>query len=101
MFKFLRATPTSTPRTETKSYQLNLLVFLFLFQLSTVRVLASVYPTKPIAGTVFTSGKDAQITWKDDGRAPRLKDMGLMTIDLYATSEEFTATTEVSDLYFA
>jgi len=45
-----------------------------------------VYPTQPIANTVLTSGTLAQILWKDDGRLPHLKDMGLMTVELYASA---------------
>jgi hypothetical protein len=81
--------------------QLNVLVFLVVLQLTSIRVLASVYPTKPIADTVFTSGNYEQIEWRDDGRAPHIKDMGLMSIDLYATSVVLTTITEVSGLHSA
>ncbi|KAF8223251.1 hypothetical protein L208DRAFT_1445536 [Tricholoma matsutake] len=82
---FLRT--KSRLRTATKTHYL---AFLALLQLTTVQVLASVYPTQPIADTVYASGQLAQVKWRDDGRAPRLKNMGFMSIDLYVSSEGST-----------
>ena len=90
---FLR-TRAATSRTR----KLDPLGFLVVWQLAAVQVLASVYPTQPVADTVYTSGQLAQVTWKDDGRVPRLMDMGLMEIDLYASSVASASIVEVSDL---
>lgn len=49
-------------------------------------VLASIYPTQPVAKTNFTSGKFALITWRDDWRVPLLADMAHMWIDLYSNN---------------
>ena len=85
----------------TQTRQLDLLVFLVLWQLAAMQVLASVYPTQPVANTVYTSGQLAQITWTDDERAPRLIDMGLMEINLCANSVASPSNVEVSDLHLA
>ena len=87
--------------TTTKTPQPDLLAFLVLLQLTTVQVLASVYPTQPVADTVYTLGQLAEITWKDDGRAPQLKDMGLMEINLCASTVGSASNMEVSDLHSA
>ena len=95
---FLR---TKSLRAAIRTRKLDLLGFLVLWQLAAVQVLASVYPTQPVADTVYTSGQLAQVTWTDDGRAPRLRDMGLMEIDLYASSVASASIVEVSDLCLA
>lgn len=84
-----------------KACQRDLLAFVALLELTTV--LASVYPTQPIADTVFMSGHLAHIYWKDDGWTPHLKDMGLMNIDLYVNpvgSDMIQMNTGVSNLNF-
>ncbi|KAF9465995.1 hypothetical protein BDZ94DRAFT_1319956 [Collybia nuda] len=45
--------------------------------------ISSVYPTEPVAATTFPTGQLATVKWKDDGHYPRLKDTGLMRIDLH------------------
>ena len=44
---------------------------------------AALYPTRPIASTVFSAGRMSTITWIDDGTAPSLSQIGPMRIDLY------------------
>lgn len=46
-------------------------------------MLASVYPTHPVAKTKFFSGKPETITWRDDSHKPYLEDMQHMKIELY------------------
>ncbi|PPQ83868.1 hypothetical protein CVT24_006519 [Panaeolus cyanescens] len=53
---------------------------------------ASVYPTKPVAGTTYIAGQAGQVEWLDDGIKPLLGAMGKMRIDLYARNNTFIAT---------
>jgi len=45
---------------------------------------ATVYTTSPTATTTFTGGKQATISWQDDGKAPTLKDFGPAKVSIYA-----------------
>ncbi|KAJ2919682.1 hypothetical protein MD484_g718, partial [Candolleomyces efflorescens] len=45
---------------------------------------AGVSITAPIASTTFSGGKQATITWIDNGSAPSLKDFGPARISIYA-----------------
>ncbi|KAG5731585.1 hypothetical protein E4T56_gene3784 [Termitomyces sp. T112] len=55
--------------------------------LQTNAVLASVYPTHPVAKTKLFSGKPEVITWRDDARKPYLEDMSHMKIELYNNTD--------------
>ncbi|KAG6827227.1 D-lactate ferricytochrome c oxidoreductase [Tricholoma furcatifolium] len=52
-------------------------------------VLASIYPTQPVAKSRFFSGQPAFITWKDDFRKPHLDNMPHMSIELCNNSDHF------------
>ena len=45
---------------------------------------AALYPTRPIASTVFSAGRMSTITWIDDGTAPSLPQIGPVRIDLFS-----------------
>ncbi|KAF9449140.1 hypothetical protein P691DRAFT_812935 [Macrolepiota fuliginosa MF-IS2] len=45
-------------------------------------VLSALYPTQPVAATVFYSGRAAMIEWIDDDRKPRISDIGALAIKL-------------------
>src|SRR6202035_1886253 len=50
---------------------------------STNSVSAALYPTRPVASTVFTTGQSEDVTWRDDRMKPHLWDLGPMDIDLF------------------
>ncbi|KIK63300.1 hypothetical protein GYMLUDRAFT_83847 [Collybiopsis luxurians FD-317 M1] len=62
-------------------------LFLFLFfglcLLNARLASARLYPTCPVQGTVYYSRKCDPITWKDDEKSPNMRDMGLISVDLY------------------
>ncbi|KAF8153186.1 hypothetical protein B0H34DRAFT_790566 [Crassisporium funariophilum] len=45
---------------------------------------AKVFTTAPVAATKYSGGKEATISWQDDGTAPSLKDFGPARISIYA-----------------
>jgi len=45
---------------------------------------ATVFTTSPVASSVFSGGKQATISWQDDGKAPSLKDFGPAKVSIYA-----------------
>ncbi|KAF5384250.1 hypothetical protein D9615_003339 [Tricholomella constricta] len=45
--------------------------------------LANVYTTSPTASTKFSGGKEATISWQDDGKAPSMKDFGPAKVSIY------------------
>jgi hypothetical protein len=47
------------------------------------QVFATPFITSPVASTTFSGGKEATITWIDQGGAPSLKDFGPSRISLY------------------
>lgn len=60
-------------------------LFSVLTLLSTVlQVDASIFPTCPVASTVWTAGQSANVTWGNDDTAPALKNMGVVSIELYS-----------------
>jgi len=44
---------------------------------------ANVFITSPVATTTLSGGKEATITWQDDGKSPALKDFGPAKISIY------------------
>lgn len=46
-------------------------------------VLASLYPTNPVAGTVFDAGRQNLVEWIDDDPLPRLHEISVLKVDLY------------------
>ncbi|KAL0958991.1 hypothetical protein HGRIS_014306 [Hohenbuehelia grisea] len=55
-------------------------------------VMASVFPTHPVATSTWTAGQFEWITWKDDGRWPHLRQMSPLNIDLYSVEGIFVRT---------
>ncbi|RDB16493.1 hypothetical protein Hypma_002854 [Hypsizygus marmoreus] len=66
--------------------------WLFFYLVTLPAVLASVYPTQPIAKTKFSTGQLAMVTWRDDNHKPHLEDMGYMRIDLHAADLSYVLT---------
>jgi hypothetical protein len=66
--------------------------------------LATVFITNPTASTTFSAapGKQATVTWQEDGQAPTLKDFGDAKVSIYVgnaqqqTSKQLVATTNVA-----
>ncbi|KIM38552.1 hypothetical protein M413DRAFT_243385 [Hebeloma cylindrosporum] len=54
--------------------------------------LASLYPTKPVASTIYIAGQAAEVSWMDDGKVPLLNATAGIRIDLYAGNNTFLAT---------
>jgi hypothetical protein len=46
--------------------------------------LGTLYPIKPVSGTVFSAGMPAQVKWMEDNKKPFLNSTGTLQIDLYA-----------------
>lgn len=46
-------------------------------------VSASLYPTSPVSQTVWSAGRSHNITWIEDGKSPKLKDMSNIRIELF------------------
>ncbi|KAF9560822.1 hypothetical protein CPC08DRAFT_818047 [Agrocybe pediades] len=71
---------------------LGILAILLFWRLAYLPVHGSLFPTKPIRGTVYVAGQPARVTWKEDGRTPLLNTTVGMRIDLYAGKSTFVAT---------
>ena len=56
----------------------------------------ALYPTRPIAKTTLRVGKEETIKWTDDGKAPHLRQMGPMKLDLFAANNVRTSTVLVN-----
>ncbi|KAF5309981.1 hypothetical protein D9619_010249 [Psilocybe cf. subviscida] len=65
-----------------------LLIFLNLFS----GALGTLYPIKPVSGTVFSAGMPAQVKWMEDNKKPFLNSTGTVQIDLYAGKNTYIAT---------
>jgi hypothetical protein len=61
-----------------------LATFLCLDLLAGLGVLASLYPTKPVASTIYIAGQAAEVSWTEDGKTPLLNATAGVRIDLYA-----------------
>jgi hypothetical protein len=44
---------------------------------------ATVFITSPVASTTFSGGKQATVSWQDDGSSPSLKDFGPAKVSIY------------------
>ncbi|KAJ3561498.1 hypothetical protein NP233_g10159 [Leucocoprinus birnbaumii] len=55
-------------------------------------VLSALYPTQPVANTVFYCGDSALITWVDTHRKPHVTGLGALSIKLYTTEDDYVAT---------
>lgn len=61
---------------------------LCLFSFSLARVVsAGIYGTAPVASTVWSAGRSERVSWTDDRTAPRLNDMGDVSIELLTGDE--------------
>jgi len=58
-----------------------IIVSLSLFTASTFAML---YPTRPVANTVYEAGKEATLAWIDDGASPHLDGLPKLQLDLYS-----------------
>jgi hypothetical protein len=47
------------------------------------QALATVFITSPVASTTFSGGKQATVSWQDDGSSPSLKDFGPAKVSIY------------------
>jgi hypothetical protein len=61
-----------------------LATFLFSDLLAGHGVLASLYPTKPVASTIYIAGQAAEVSWTEDLKTPLLNATAGLRIDLYA-----------------
>ncbi|KAE9405276.1 hypothetical protein BT96DRAFT_1015708 [Gymnopus androsaceus JB14] len=48
---------------------------------------AELYPTRPVASTVYRTQHCDPVTWIDDGKNPSMQNMGQLTVDLYCENE--------------
>lgn len=64
-----------------KSYLSGVVLLLVLCNLS--GVLSALYPTQPVAKTVYATGNSALVTWSDDAHAPHVPELGALKIELY------------------
>lgn len=73
-----------------------LLALLFLL-LGTVQLAsATIYPTLPVQGTVWTAGQSVLVTWAEDGLSPAVNAMGPVNIELWANGNTFVTTLAVN-----
>ena len=45
--------------------------------------LASLYPTSPVANTVYDAGRQNLVEWIDDDLLPHLHEISVLKVDLY------------------
>lgn len=50
-------------------------------------VKASLYPTQPVADTIFRAGQSVALSWIDMGSSPSIEDTGKMDIKLYVAND--------------
>ena len=50
-------------------------------------VLASLYPTSPVADTVYGAGRQNLVEWIDDSPKPHLYEISVLKIDLYLDND--------------
>ncbi|GBE84629.1 predicted protein [Sparassis crispa] len=55
-------------------------------------VAANIYPTRPIANTIFSAGRSSSVTWINDRSHPSVQDMGPISIELYVAGDTHVAT---------
>lgn len=62
--------------------------FLCLFLLTRLSsVLSALYPTQPVANTVFYCGNSALVTWVDTRHKPHVAGLGDLTIKLHTSQD--------------
>lgn len=55
----------------------------FIASLVFSSALGSLYPTSPVAGTVYDAGRQNLVEWIDDDPTPHLYEISVLKIDLY------------------
>jgi len=55
----------------------------FIASLVFSSALASLYPTSPVAGTVYDAGRQNLVEWIDDDPTPHLYEISVLKVDLY------------------
>ena len=55
----------------------------FIASLVFSSALGSLYPTSPVAGTVYDAGRQNLVEWIDDDPTPHLYEISVLRIDLY------------------
>ena len=55
---------------------------LILLLVAALSVSAALYPTEPVASTIFIGGHQAQIVWREDGKMPALSKIGALELQL-------------------
>ncbi|KAG2004812.1 hypothetical protein CC2G_003330 [Coprinopsis cinerea AmutBmut pab1-1] len=63
-----------------------------------VPVAGRLYPTHPVANTIFIAGRSEAITWIDDTHRPLLSDTGLVKVDLYLADSDVLVRTLAEDV---
>ncbi|KAF9648362.1 hypothetical protein BDM02DRAFT_3187221 [Thelephora ganbajun] len=53
---------------------------------------ASLYPTSPVADTVYDAGRQNLVEWIDDDPTPHLYEISVLKVDLYHDNDEFIDT---------
>ena len=48
---------------------------------------AALYPNRPVANTVYEAGKEATVSWIDDGSRPHLNELPKLQLDLYGPND--------------
>jgi len=66
--------------------------YLFCLVLLAAGALGNIYPTRPVANTVFSAGRTNSVTWINDGARPPLQQLGPMSIELYVGGDRHVAT---------
>ena len=49
--------------------------------------LASLYPTSPVANTVYDAGRQNLVEWIDDDPTPHLHELSVLKVDLYCDND--------------
>lgn len=69
------------------------LAFLFSLVFANLSLVAcGLYPTQPIASTVFTVGDWNQVKWIDDSRKPHLSELKPCSLQVYSDDGGFVGT---------
>ncbi|KAL4063836.1 hypothetical protein V8B97DRAFT_665337 [Scleroderma yunnanense] len=70
----------------------NFLALFFLLLCALQPASASIYPTLPVQGTVWTAGQSVLVTWAEDGLPPTVNVMGPVTIEIWANVNTYITT---------
>ena len=59
----------------------------FIASLVFSSALASLYPTSPVADTIYDAGRQNLVEWTDDDPTPHLYDISVLKIDMYLNND--------------